>query len=553
MKIRTAISMLILFSLTQVAFAQTAAEKISTASISGRVTVGDKPVPNALVTLNDQNYYYAREGLGAKTDEDGNYKFTNVKAGRYSISVKALAYVLPNANQYSPAVSVIIGADEIIDKQDFQLKPGGVITGKIVDSEGRPVIEQRINLSTKEPNVPGLRPLQNSNSTQSNVTDDRGIYRIFGLPAGKYFVSVGVDPKKGVENPGSNKLYPLTFYPSVASDEKAEIVEVAEGSEVKNIDITVGKASQLFQAKGRIVDAVSGQPMVAVRLFYGNLVKEGNRDRVANWTTRGEITNAKGEFNISGLAPSMYGITMRQEEGYEYFAETTNFEISASDVENIEIKAHSGASISGIVILEGEKNPAVLAQLKALRVSYSIENNSNQLSSNPPLIKVDGTFQLSGLRPGKARLYVTVYNAAPDFVLLRAEKDGIVLPAVFEVMEKAKITGIRLVVGYAGGSISGQINITGGTLPPNTFPNVYARMLNPPQPNFGAKGAQVSANGKFVIDKMLPGEYEINVNPPYVPNQPIRAKAVKQKVTVTNNVEATVTLNLDLTPEGGQQ
>lgn len=554
MKLCTVISILILFGLTQVAFAQTAAEKISTASISGRVTVGDKPVPNALVALNDQNFAYAREGIGAKTDEDGNYKFTNVKAGRYYISVRALAYVLPNDNQNAPAVSIIIGADEIINNQDFQLKPGSVITGKIADAEGRPVIGQKINLSTKAPNVPGLRPLQNPNYAQSNLTDDRGIYRIFGLPAGKYFVSIGVDPKQGGNYSGpNNKLYPLIFYPGVSSDEKAEIVEIAEGGEAKNIDITVGKASQLFQAKGRIVDAVSGQPMVAVRVFYGNLVKEGNRDRITNWTTKGEITNAQGEFSISGLAPSMYGITMRQEEGYEYFAEITNFEISASDVENLEIKAHSGASISGIVVLEGEKNPAVLAQLKTQRVRYSIENDFNRIGSPPPLINADGTFQLRGLKPGKARLYVSALNAPPDFVLLRAEKDGIVLPAVFEVTEKAKITGVRLVVGYAAGSISGQINLTGGTLPPNTFLNVYAQMLNAPPTNGGARGAQISANGKFVIDNLLPGEYEINVNPPYVQNQTNRLKSVKQKVTVKNNMEATVTINFDLTPEGGQQ
>lgn len=554
MNFRTAISILILLSLTRITFAQAVSEKVSTASISGRVMVGDKPLPNALVTLNEQNFSYGREGLGAKTDEDGNYKVTNVKAGRYLISVRALAYVLPNANQYAPAVSVIIGADEIINNQDFQLKPGGVITGKIVDAEGRPVIGQRINLSTKAPNAQESRPVQNMSSNQSNNTDDRGIYRIFGLSAGKYFVSVGVDSKQSGNFSGSNiKLYPLTFYPGVASEDKAEIVEVAEGGEAKNIDLTVGKASQLFQAKGRIVDAVSGQPMVGVRLSYGNLIKEGDRERIGNWSLRSERTNVNGEFNFSGLAPARYAVTMLQEEGFEYFADATNFEVIASDVENIEVKARSGASISGIVIVEGEKNPAVLAQLKTQRVRYSIENDFTQIGSPPPPINADGTFQLRGLKPGKARLYVSALNAPPDFVLLRAEKDGIALPAVFEVMEKAKITGVRLIVGYAGGSISGQVNITGGTLPPNTLLYVQTRMLNAPPTNVGAKGAQVSTNGKFVIDKMLPGEYEISVNLPYVQNQPIRAKSVKQKVTVTNNAEATVTLNLELTPEGGQQ
>ena len=116
----------------------------------------------------------------------GNYKFTNLKAGRYFISPKALAYVLPNVNQYSQAISIIIGTDEVIEKQDFQLRPGGVITGKIVDAEGRPVIGQKINLKIKTANPKESRPYQAQNLYQHNITDDRGIYRIFGLPAGKY-------------------------------------------------------------------------------------------------------------------------------------------------------------------------------------------------------------------------------------------------------------------------------------------------------------------------------------------------------------------------------
>ena len=133
-------------------------------------------------------------------------------------------------------------------------------------------------------------------------------------------------------------------------------------------------------------------------------------------------------------------------------------------------------------------------------------------------------------------------------------KSGIVLPNSFEVMEKAQITGIRLVVGYAAGNISGQINVTGGTLPPNTFLTVHARPLNLSQTNnYGARGGQVSANGRFVIDRLLPGEYEVVINPPYVPNQQSRYKPVKQKVTVANNVETTVSLTFDLSAEGGQQ
>ena len=554
--IRTAISILILLSLTRITFAQAVPEKVGTTAISGRVTAGDKPLPNVLITLNELNSRLPQDGLGAKTDEDGNYKFTGVKAGRYFISARTLVYVMQSGNQYSQGISIIIGADEVIEKQDFQLKPGGVITGKIVDAEGRPVIGQQIALRIKAPNSQVSNPFPSYNNSQAFNTDDRGIYRIFGLPAGKYIASVGVGPKSGTTySGGTNQLYPLTFYPSVSSEEKAEIIEVSEGSEATNVDITVGKSSQLFQVKGRIIDANSGQPMVGVRLAHGLLIKEANRERVTNWAINSQRTNFNGEFVLYGLAPATYAAMMLPEEGFEYFTDATPFEVISSNIENLEVKAHSGASISGMVVLEGEKNPSILAQLRNLRISYQLENNSTQLSGAPPRINPDGTFQLRGLKPGKARFNLSSYGnyvAYPSFVLLRAEKDGIVLPASFEVTEKAKITGVRLVAGYAAGSIGGQITITGGTLPPNTLLNIHARPLNPAQANIGFNGAQVSANGRFVIERLLPGEYEVVVNPPYVQNQQIRLKPVKQKVTVANNIEAKVSLTFDLS-EAGQQ
>ncbi len=554
MNIRTVVSMLILLSLSHMVSAQTVPEKINSASISGRVMAGDKPLPNVLITLNQQNSAIPQTAIGTKTDENGNYKFTNMKAGRYSISPKAIAYVMPNVHPYSQAISIIIGVDEVIENQDFQLKPGGVITGKIVDAEGRPVISQKIILKIITTNSKEPVPYQTPNLYQHSTTDDRGIYRIFGLPPGKYYVAIGEDPKLGASYSGaSEKFYPLTYYPSVSSEDKAETVETSEGTEAKNIDITVGKPSKFFQAKGRIIDAASGQPMVGVLLSYVPVVRQPNREEEITWSSRSERTNNKGEFRISGLAPSTYAITMMQEEGFEYFTDTVKFEISESDVDKIDIKAHSGASIRGVVVVEGEKNPSVLAQFKNLRINYFVENNSIRMSSPPPQINPDGTFHLRGLRPGKASLNITVYNAYRDFVVLRCEKDGVVLPKSFEVAEKAQITGIRLIVGYAAGSISGQVNFSGGTLPPKTTVNVQARPLNPEQlKNFGAGGAPVSANGRFVIDHLLPGEYDVVVVPPYVPNQQTHYKPVKQRVTVANNVEATVTLNFDLSEEGGR-
>jgi Carboxypeptidase regulatory-like domain len=549
MNFRIAFLLLVLLSIQSVVVAQTPAEKTGTATISGRITSGDKPLPNTIVSLTIQKTSPIREGVSTKTDEDGNYKFSEVKAGRYEISVRAFAYVMPNNNQFY-RTPVIISEGEVIDKQDFQLKPGGVITGKILNAEGRPLIRERVQIRLKSENNQFISYFNSNGYPDMLNTDDRGIYRVFGIPPGKYIVSIGQELKSGSYSFGMGAAQtPLTYYPSVTDEKNAEAVEVSEGTEATNIDITISKPNKLFEAKGRILDTNSGQPLVGVLFSYGPLIKDGDKERTSSWMSNSERTNINGEFTIFGLAPGRYSVLMSPDEGAYYFSEPTLFEIYESNLTNIIVNAHSGASISGVVAIEGTQTPALLARLRNLRVSCHVENNPSPLGSPPGRINADGTFILRGLAPGKARLYLSADLEATALILLRTEKDGVVLPNNFEVSEKNQIKGIRLIVTSAIASIHGQVNIVGGSLLPNEILTASLRSLTHPTVNMGNKSAVVSSNGKFVIDQLLPGEYEI-VLYPYIPNQKSRGKQTRQKITVNNSKESAITLTLDLGEEG---
>lgn len=83
-------------------------------------------------------------------------------------------------------------------------------------------------------------------SKSARSTDDRGEYRLFGLPPGEYYVGVGVEvfhPKADVLNAFRNTALnaalqiPQTFFPNAASMSEAVSVTVREGEEVTGIDI----------------------------------------------------------------------------------------------------------------------------------------------------------------------------------------------------------------------------------------------------------------------------------------------------------------------------
>ncbi len=170
----------LLFSLTFAVLAQI--EKPATASITGRITYKEQPLPGVVVTLESArpNANSQQAPISAKTDTDGRYRLTGIAAGNYVVSPRALAYAVPmDGGSYRPGKSVNLGDSEALENFDFALVKGGVIAGTITDHTGRAVIGQRVQLTRI------AEQLQTRQFTSGNYrmysTDDRGAYRLFVL------------------------------------------------------------------------------------------------------------------------------------------------------------------------------------------------------------------------------------------------------------------------------------------------------------------------------------------------------------------------------------
>ncbi|HET6862558.1 MAG TPA: carboxypeptidase regulatory-like domain-containing protein, partial [Pyrinomonadaceae bacterium] len=86
-------------------------------TISGQVTIKGKPIPGLVVGLRgtDGVMLNTFEVLPrATTDQDGNYRITNVSPGTYAIQPAAPAYVLTSPLDPSGR-SVIVGEGETIE------------------------------------------------------------------------------------------------------------------------------------------------------------------------------------------------------------------------------------------------------------------------------------------------------------------------------------------------------------------------------------------------------------------------------------------------------
>src|SRR5215510_542703 len=226
-----------------------------TASISGRITIAGQPAANAKVAITevkDRNVtgiqdvstaiagLNAGEDYSALTDADGRYRVTSLPEGKYDVRAQLGSCIREKPSQNRSLVeSVSLDEGESRENVDFALVRGGVITGRVTDANGRPLIARVINLQIidEQGRKEEGRNLQDIITTLDMFqTDDRGVYRIFGLRAGRYLVNAGGDSNLAMAT-GIGGDYPRTWHPDTTDENQAKVVEVTAGGEATGVDI----------------------------------------------------------------------------------------------------------------------------------------------------------------------------------------------------------------------------------------------------------------------------------------------------------------------------
>jgi hypothetical protein len=515
------------------------------ASVAGRVTIKNKGVAGVVVVLRKSETSGPFDNPNrAITDQDGNYKISSVAAGAYDVVASAPAYVAPIGSD-PLSRRVVLSDDDHLENMNFTLVKGGVITGKITDADNAPVIQGPVRIYRQQdvPNrvlnsaQPAPTPFLYPAGTQQ--TDDRGVYRFFGLTAGKYTVAVGRD-NDGFTSP-TRAMYSEVFYPDVSDRSKATVIEVSEGSEAKDIDIALGRPMQTFSASGRVIEAEKGEGIPNVRFTLQQVVA----DRTS-FTNAFVSTNARGEFIAENLLPGKYLAFMAAQPNSELRAENTTFEIIDSDVTNITIRMVKGSSISGVVVLDTEDRNAWerLTKLQIMAYSQGPPGSVPSGNSARSIIGPDGSFRLSALAPGTVSIQLAPtmdMSQLKGFNVTSLTRDGApVGQRTVELKDGEQITNLRIAIAYGSATLRGIVKVENGNLVPGQ--QIFVRIVraNEEQP-MNIRPPSVDQRGHFIADGLASGSYEVWVN-----INGVRKPTVKQPVVLQNGVATDVVIIYDL-------
>ncbi|MFN0109375.1 MAG: collagen binding domain-containing protein [Blastocatellia bacterium] len=492
--------------LTPATFAQTP----GTASVSGRVTLKGEPVSGVSVGLQPQLKYGLPDSSKlqrTRTDAEGRFRLTGLDAGQYLIAALSPGLIAPSDSPYGQQGKALsLAAGETVENMEIQLKRGGVIAGRITDAHGNSIVEISVKLSKLE--ASGKFVSYSTVETANYAyTDDRGVYRLFALPAGKYKVSVGEPQLQpgGLQPNRAGGYYAQTFYPGTTNEAQAKIIDVGEGSEATDVNIKVGGAKEVFDVAGRVIDTETGQPLSNVMVGFGTSAEGGG---LMAYATNDIQTDAKGEYEFRGLMPGRYSafLSSQANKASEHYSETVPFEVSDSNVSGLEIKAIRGGSITGRAVVEDSGDKTIQAKFSQLTLIGFSMSSQGAPAGRSVKIAADGSFRMGGLQPGNVSINV---SPLPGIMLLRIEHNGAPIKDNIPIQQGEQVKDVRLVFGAATATLRGQLKFVGGAPPAGVTFRITATRVDGTAAGRG--NGSVDARGQFVVPDLAGGEYIVRV------------------------------------------
>jgi len=507
-------------------------------TIEGRVVTDgtSEPIRNARVTLSSAS----QEMPVVLTDAGGAFRLT-APPGRYT--------VVASKTGYARADVILAGSGQPVE---MRLKKGAAIVGRVVDDRGDPVVGVQVAALRQGA---GDKPT----TVATSDTDDRGEYRLAGLPDAALVVGVTTLGAIGpLVNPSGNRADPrTTYYPATAVLDEAQVLHLQPGEERPGADIVIpadrlaGTPDALFanrfrprtesprlqglpkpaprpagSVRGRVVD-VDGTPIPIARVYLFTGTNPESKMSTTDDAGRFEVGEIVAGALLISTARAGY-VQIESGQALESFpvgrAVTSpapddvrfgrRVELAANERKNVDLQMARLSTLSG-AITDEYGDPMEGVGVEVLQVRY--EGGRRWLMPAGPARLTDdrGRYRLYGLLPGQYVVSAAIGQVTSDdlpgygrayfpgtpnagnaqYVTVGFAQDLASVDFSMSRVRTARVSGIVL-------SPTGERSMPGAlTLTPSQSSSSATNV---------AVGARIGPDGRFVFPNVSPGEYVIH-------------------------------------------
>lgn len=489
------------------------AEATGTSVLSGTVMAADasgRPVRRATVRILGSGLPGGRLLM---TDEQGRFTFTGLPAGSYSLSVQKPGWVVGYYGSRepwtSPGTPVVVGEGQVLAGLDVRLAPGAVISGRIYDQFGKPQAGARVTALERRRYGGQDQMARARSSSGLTTTDDRGEYRIYGLPPGEFYVAASIPtapratttlttPEEvrwaeqlarggltsGGQAPpaGPEVGYAPVYYPGVTAHVQASAVTVGMGEERSGADFQLQ-----FVTTASIRGSISmpdGSPARGAMLMMTPAGSEAMTSMMVGSLPLNRATvRPDGTFAFESVTPGDYFINARASSAPPargrgagpreapvmdlWAGETVT--LGNASIESLALRLQPGLTFSGRLAFEGtELEPPGNLTAASVRLVPAEQNGvSVSVSMASSTVSDDGAFTLPGVAPGQYYLSAGVPRGATGSDLgwfpHRAMVEGVnAVEMPVDIRPGRDIDGVIIEFTDRPASLSGQVTDSEG-------------------------------------------------------------------------------------------
>jgi len=506
----------------------------ATGSIKGRVVADDgRPVVNA--TLMAQAINGPSFVRPAQVDSEGKFSFDDLPSAAYIVFAGAPGYIDEAISTGDPYdwPRHLIGA-----QLKIKMIKGGVITGKVTNSKGDPIVGVPVNAVA----------LNNPSSSSTDFlgaggaeSDDCGIYRIYGLRPGPYVVSAGGSGQFGFATANGFDLDVPTYHPSATRDTAIQVV-VRSGDETAGVDIKYF-GTEGHRISGFLLGTINAGASAAVAI----VLSHAGTQSVLSMALVSPMDQRRA-FGFNGVADGEYDLFATYQTGQQNdapLAATKRVTVHGGDVTGVELTLAPLASIAGTIMLDPIK-PADKCDQRGsqlIETVFAARRDDPRKSGSPMMttmyaglgatLNAKGEFFARNLDAGRYRFeiklptdawYVRAINLPPA-VAVTNQQPSQAAPAsaaskpnqnyswqgTVTIKSGQQVSGISIVVGQDAGNLRGRVTVAPeGTAFPADL-HVHLVPADREQANNLLRYSEttITSDGNFAFSHIAPGRYFI--------------------------------------------